>query len=53
MRDKFNALRLVSLIENGLSKLEDAVKTRNTAKIRELKGSVLTFNKELQREIET
>jgi len=53
MKDKFNALRLVNLVENEISKLEDAVKTRNTAKIRELKGSVLTFYKELQREIET
>ena len=52
MRDKLNALRLVNLMEDEVSKLENAVKEKDTAKIRERKNNLLTFQKELQTELE-
>jgi hypothetical protein len=52
MKDKLNALRLINLMENEVFKLEDAVKEKDTVRIRERKNNILTFQKELQAELE-
>jgi len=50
--DKFNAWRLVNLMENEASKLENAVKANNGMLIKESKQILLSLQKQLQAEIE-
>lgn len=52
MIDKFNAWRLVNLMENELSKLETALKGSNGLQIKESKSMLLSLQKQLQAEIE-
>jgi hypothetical protein len=50
--DKFNAWRLVNLMENEIGKLENATKTNNGMQIKESKQILLSLQKQLQAEIE-
>lgn len=50
--DKFNAWRLVNLMENEIGKLENALRANNGMQIKESKQILLSLQKQLQAEIE-
>jgi len=50
--DKFNAWRVVNMMENALSNIENAVRSNSGTRIKETKQVLLALQRELQNEIE-